>query len=112
MAARPAVFSERGNHMRILRGIGTIKPEQREAFLQAVNAITQAARHDEGVIEHATYQSVEDANTFVMLEVYRDAAAQEQHNNQPHTRKFSASLADFLAAPPDIKIMDGDWLTT
>jgi quinol monooxygenase YgiN len=96
--------------MRLLRGIGKIKPEQRKAFLQAVNSQIQAALKEEGVIEFAAYQSIEDPNIFVLIEVYRDAAAQEQHNTQSYTQAFERNLADYLAAPPDIKIMDGDWL--
>jgi quinol monooxygenase YgiN len=97
--------------MRLLRGIGTIKPEQRQVFLQALNKQVQASHKEEDTIEFAAYQSVEDPNTFVLIEVYRDVAAQEQHNAQPYTEAFARCLADCLAAPPDVKIMDGDWLT-
>ncbi|MBN2470507.1 MAG: antibiotic biosynthesis monooxygenase [Anaerolineae bacterium] len=80
-------------------------------FLQALNNQIQASRKEEGIIEFAAYQSVEDPNTFVLIEVYRDVAAQEQHNSQSYSEAFANCLADCLAAPPDIKIMDGDWLS-
>jgi quinol monooxygenase YgiN len=41
-----------------------------------------------------------------LLEVYRDRAAFEAHEDQPHTKRFLAERDRYLAAPTEVTWLD------
>lgn len=45
-----------------------------------------------------------------MVEAWRDAAAVGSHNTSPHLTGFAAKAGEFLTAPLDMKVYNGELL--
>jgi (4S)-4-hydroxy-5-phosphonooxypentane-2,3-dione isomerase len=66
-----------------------VDPERREEFLAAITANAEASVRDEPGCLRFDVSSVEgDENGFVFYELYRDAAAFEEHRAAPHFRTW------------------------
>jgi heme-degrading monooxygenase HmoA len=48
------------------------------------------------------YRSVDDPNTYVLVEAFRDRAAGEDHVNSQHFKNATMHLPELLAAVPEI----------
>lgn len=64
----------------------TMKPGMRETFLKEVQSqgILDAVRREDGCIRYAYYLPVEEDNTLLLAECWRDRAAQQAHLTTPH----------------------------
>jgi quinol monooxygenase YgiN len=68
-----------------------VDPAQREEFLAAITTNAEASVRDEPGCLRFDVSSVEgDENRFVFYELYRDAAAFEEHRAAPHFRAWRA----------------------
>ncbi len=72
--------------MLLLNVTYTMKPGMRETFLQNVQAqgILDAVRHEEGCLQYDYYLPVEASDTLLLVERWRDQAAQQVHLTTPH----------------------------
>ena len=61
--------------MLVMRGKVVVKPEAREAFVEAVQKLVAVSREGEGVLHYDVGESITEPNTFVSLEVYQDEEA-------------------------------------
>jgi quinol monooxygenase YgiN len=48
-----------------------------------------------------------DANTYKVLELYKDEAALQAHREAPHQREFGGKVGPHMAARPEIEVLDG-----
>jgi quinol monooxygenase YgiN len=55
---------------------------------------------------YVLHKSREDANTYVVLEIYDDQAAIEAHRNSNHFKAAGPKLGACLAGRPDVKFLD------
>ena len=64
----------------------TMKPGMRETFLKDVQSqgILDAVRREEGCLEYAYYLPVEENDTLLLVERWRDQSAQQVHLATPH----------------------------
>ena len=64
----------------------TMKPGQRAVFLTEVRAqgILDAVRREDGCIQYAYYLPAEEEDTLLLVERWRDRAAQQAHLATPH----------------------------
>ena len=71
--------------MLLINVIYTMKPGQREVFLKEVQAqgILEAVRREDGCMQYTYYLPVED-DTLLLVERWRDQAAQQAHLATPH----------------------------
>jgi quinol monooxygenase YgiN len=53
-------------------------------------------------------QSVDDPQTFVCIEGFRDGAAGAAHMQQPHVARFMSEMPDIVSARPQIIYVDAD----
>ena len=76
-----------------------VKPDAVEAFRAATLANARASVREPGVARFDVVQSVEDPTRFVLVEVYRDAAAPAAHKETAHYLAWRDAVADLMAEP-------------
>ena len=72
--------------MLLINVIYTMRPGQREVFLKEVQAqgILDAVRREDGCMQYTYYLPVEEDDTLLLVERWRDQAAQQTHLATPH----------------------------
>ena len=76
-----------------------VKPEHLEAFKAATIENARNSRQEPGVARFDFVQQADDPTRFMLVEVYRDAAAQASHKETPHYHAWVATATDMLAEP-------------
>lgn len=76
-----------------------LKPEAVEAFRTATLANASASRKEPGVVRFDVVQDLEDATRFVLVEVYRGAAAAAAHKETAHYAAWRDAVAALMAEP-------------
>ena len=59
----------------------------------------RASVREPGIARFDVVQSVEDPTRFVLVEVYRDAAAPAAHKETAHYQRWRDAVADLMAEP-------------
>ena len=78
-----------------------IKPEHREAFMEAMlDDARGSVQNEPGCLRFDVIQDAEDPNRIHLYEVYRDQAAIEAHRQAPHYTKWRETVKDWHAAEP------------
>lgn len=92
--------------MLLLNVTYTMKPGQRETFLKEVQAqgILDAVRREDGCLQYAYYLPVEEDDTLLLVECWRDRQAQQVHLSTPHMATLGKIKADCVA---DTQIVSG-----
>ncbi|KTD83311.1 putative quinol monooxygenase [Paenibacillus etheri] len=85
-----------------------VNPERREQFLEESKTLLTATHAEEGNLSYELYENAGEANSFIMVETWRDAEAVSNHNTSPHFTTFSAKAGEFLAAPLDVKVFSAE----
>ncbi len=76
-----------------------VKPESRDAFIRATIENAEQSRREPGVAQFDAYQQADDPDQFLLVEVYRDAAAVGQHKETAHYRNWRDAVAPMMAEP-------------
>ncbi|HEV2331138.1 MAG TPA: antibiotic biosynthesis monooxygenase [Verrucomicrobiae bacterium] len=76
-----------------------VKPESVEAFKEATLANAQSSLKEPGVVRFDVVQQQDDPARFVLIEVYRDAAAAAAHKETPHYPVWRDAVAPMMAEP-------------
>jgi autoinducer 2-degrading protein len=76
-----------------------VKPECVEAFKTATLANASASVQEPGVARFGVVQQADDPTRFVLVEVYRDAAANAAHKETKHYPVWRDTVAAMMAAP-------------
>ena len=76
-----------------------VKPKGEEAFRAASLANAEASRREPGVVRFDVLGDREDPGRFVLVEVYRDAAAAAAHKDTAHYAAWRDAVADLMAEP-------------
>lgn len=76
-----------------------VKPEQVDAFEQATLANARESLREPGIARFDVIQQQEDPTRFVLVEVYRDAAAAAAHKETTHYPIWRDIVAPMMAAP-------------
>jgi quinol monooxygenase YgiN len=83
----------------------SIKPEQRDRWLEVIRRNGADTRAEEGCEGYQIAEDLERPNTFVIVELWTDLAAVQAHfRNQ--FEGLMAGLGDVFAAPPEASIHD------
>jgi len=75
------------------------KPESVEAFKNATLANAQSSLKEPGVVRFDVLQQQDDPAQFVLVEVYRNAAAAAAHKETPHYPVWRDAVAPMMAEP-------------
>jgi autoinducer 2-degrading protein len=76
-----------------------VKPESVESFKKATLANARASLKEPGVVRFDVVQQQEDPERFVLVEVYRDAAAVVAHKETPHYAVWLGEVTSMMAEP-------------
>ena len=92
-----------------------VKAESVEAFKQATLANARESLKEQGIARFDVVQQQDDPTSFVLVEVYRDAAAAAAHKETKHYPIWRDAVAPMMAAPRssvkynDVFPADGGW---
>lgn len=92
--------------MLVIAGVVKVKPETRAEAVQAAIKMAQATRQEPGCISYGFSSDLEDPNTFLIFEQWKDEAALVSHFGSPHMAEFNQQIPRFLAAAPSIDRYD------
>ncbi len=76
-----------------------VKPEHREAFIQATLENARNTVREPGNLRFDVLQQADDPDRFVLYEVYRDAAGMEAHKQTPHYAAWRDAVGPWMAEP-------------
>ena len=92
--------------MLLLNVTYTMKPGMRDTFLKKVQAqgILDAVHQEDGCLQYSYYLPVEDSDTLLLVERWRDRAAQQAHLATPHMAALGPIKAECVA---DTQLISG-----
>jgi autoinducer 2-degrading protein len=76
-----------------------VKPGTGEAFLRASLANAEASRREPGVVRFDVLSDREAPDRFVLVEIYRAAAAAGAHKETVHYAAWRDAVAGLMAQP-------------
>jgi quinol monooxygenase YgiN len=76
-----------------------VKPECVAAFKLATHANARASVQEPGIARFDVVQQADDATRFILVEVYRDAAANAAHKETAHYPVWRDTVEPMMAAP-------------
>ncbi len=76
-----------------------VKPEFVEAFRAASRENARNSVQEPGIARFDVIQQMDDPTRFVLVEVYRDAAAPAQHKETAHYAQWRDAVAEMMAEP-------------
>ena len=74
-----------------------VKAEALDAFAVATRLNARASRLEPGVLRFDVLQQADDPTRFVLVEIYRDAAAQLAHRETAHYPVWRDTVASMMA---------------
>ena len=80
----------------------TAKPEYTAELEKELLVLVEKSNQEVGCVSYALHKDLDDANNFVMYEIWQDENAIELHNNSEHFQKF-AKMAEYALA--DLKFI-------
>jgi len=87
----------------------TVKPEHADRWPELTRDFTEATRAEPGNLFFEWSRSLDDPNSYVLIEAFKDDAA-EAHVTSAHFRQAQADLPQYLPETPKIRNvqMEGD----
>lgn len=76
-----------------------VKTEHLDAFKAATIENARNSRKEPGVVRFDVIVQSDDPTRFMLLEVYRDTAAQASHKETQHYKTWVDKVGDLLAEP-------------
>lgn len=76
-----------------------VKPEHRQAFVQATEQNRDASRQEPGNLRFDFLQSREDPERFVLYEAYENDEAARAHKETDHYQRWKAEVEEMMAEP-------------
>lgn len=86
-----------------------VRPEFADQWMDEVADFTAATRAEAGNLFFEWSRSVDDANQYVLIEAFRDDAA-EAHVTSDHFKRAQAELPRYVQETPKVRnvLMEGD----
>jgi quinol monooxygenase YgiN len=79
-------------------------PDRREEVEGLLREVQEASRRDDGCLNYGYYSSIDDPESFVAVEEWRDDEALEAHLRQPHVARLVEALPGFAVGRPEITV--------
>jgi autoinducer 2-degrading protein len=73
-----------------------IRPDGVDAFVEAARANAAATIFEPGCVRFEVYRETIDEPRFLLLEIYRDQAAREEHWESAHFLAYKHATADLI----------------
>lgn len=74
-------------------------PDKVDAFIEAILANARGTRQEPGNLRFDISQANDDADQFLLYEVYTNEAAFHAHQQTEHYKTWKATVADWMAKP-------------
>ena len=84
----------------------SIRPEQRDRWLELIRANVAQTLAGEGCESYQVSEDVETPNKFVIVERWTSLEAQYGHFRAPEFGELMGALSDIIAGPPEVSIHD------
>ncbi|MBA4708570.1 putative quinol monooxygenase [Aquitalea aquatica] len=81
------------------------QPETTAAVCAAMRDMQQASRQEPGCLQYQVLQATDQPHVLHVFEAYQDMAAVEAHRAAAHYLAYREWVADKLAAPVEIKLL-------
>lgn len=94
--------------MIIIHAVSHVQAGKEQAYLADIQELVAASRTEDGNVSYDLYRDPLQDQTFIMVEVWKDAEAVAAHNASAHFTSFVAKAKDFLAAPLEVKVFNGE----
>jgi quinol monooxygenase YgiN len=82
----------------------SIRPEQRDRWLELVRVNAAQTRAEEGCESYVISEDVELPNNFVLVERWASLEAQYDHFRTREFGELMGALGDVIAGPPEVSI--------
>jgi (4S)-4-hydroxy-5-phosphonooxypentane-2,3-dione isomerase len=76
-----------------------VKPEHREAFIEASLDNARNTIQESGNLRFDVLEQADEPNRFVLYEVYCDDAAMKAHKETAHYARWAETVATWMAEP-------------
>jgi quinol monooxygenase YgiN len=83
-----------------------VRPERTEEWSALASEYARAVNQEEGSLFFEWSKSLDEPDTYVCVEGFRDAAAGESHVGTRAFKEFVEKAPDFVAAQPQIIYVD------
>ncbi|RWR03678.1 drug:proton antiporter [[Pantoea] beijingensis] len=80
------------------------QPGKADALKKVLTNVLAPSRAEEGCIHYDLYRSIEDGNVFLFHETWKDQAALDHHNQQPHLQKVIVDTESLLKQPAEVNV--------
>ncbi|QWU45695.1 putative quinol monooxygenase [Bacillus sp. NP247] len=94
--------------MIIIHAIFQVDPAKQQSFLEEIQPLIHGSREESGNISYDLYKDTEKENVYTMVEVWKDDKAVASHNTSEHFTSFVSKASQFLTAPLNIKVFNGE----
>jgi len=101
------VEDERGSTLIIIHAVFQVDSAKQQAFVEEIRPLIHASREESGNVSYDLYKDTEKESAYTMVEVWQDAEAVASHNASGHFTSFVKKANQFLTAPLDIQVYDG-----
>ncbi|ARM74232.1 TPA_asm: antibiotic biosynthesis monooxygenase [Listeria monocytogenes] len=82
-----------------------VKPDLVAEFLAEVNLVIHGSLAETGNHGYELVHSVENTDTFYILEQWADESAIQFHNGTEHYKRFKKNVPAFLLAPIEVDLL-------
>lgn len=94
--------------MIIIRGHARARAGARQALAEAVLAVSEATRSDDGCLVYEFSADLFDAEIIRNIEVWRDQKALDDHMAHDHTVAFLSTVRDLVDGEPIMEFIGSD----
>lgn len=84
-----------------------VNNELEAEFLASVKELIEASRAEQGNESYKLLKDMEQDNTYLMVEQWKDQEAVSSHNASPHFQDFVAKAPKYLTAPLNVQAFSG-----
>lgn len=81
------------------------KPEHVSEVEAELLKMVSASRQEPGNLRYELYRISEGPASFHLFETYDGPAAMDAHRGSEHYRNYRAKVANWLVAPPEVKVL-------
>jgi quinol monooxygenase YgiN len=90
----------------VLLVIGRVscEAENRDRMISELRKMQDDSRKEEGCIRYGFFAAVEDENSFIAVEEWKDREALDRHFAEPHLHEFGANMLKLVSGRPEVAI--------
>jgi quinol monooxygenase YgiN len=82
----------------------SIRPEQRDRWLELVRLNAAQTRREDGCESYQVSEDIETPNRFAIVERWASLEAQYRHFRTPEFGRLMGALGEVIAGPPEVSI--------